>query len=447
MRSGRRRFVVAHSHSLQSSNRASPMDALIRAAVERVTEEPADGFDWSESLTTAEELAAMLQARDERSRIDLLWVTDHVNETTTAFHPDLVALAAAEPRVGLGAEIQTVAEEPPGSGRWVAAPEVLVYGGPDRVAAGSGWRYGLDEPLLAELQSECRPPGAPRAEVRRLLAACRARGLAHAVAHPLDGHACGLATTLEVLASSRFVETVNGGFSGDSTRRLERYLRLHAAVAGGDGSRYGIAGGREPAVDGLDTVGPPAVADGSVATGALAGWLVTGLAAGRLGASPVAPAAVAWGGSDAHLGDYARVRVAWDPPAGGAGGMGDLLRDMAATPPHELLADRVFAIDGCAARLTSCLGEVLRLVARNAVRNRHTFRGPRRLARLAAIGPSLAIRRVLELRRAKERLGRQLDAVLAAAEAAAAGARRDAPLPVGGPAAAVAPVIAAATRQ
>src|SRR5690606_4595568 len=81
MRAGRPLFAVTHCHSLQSSNRSSPMDAFIRTAVERVTGEPADDFDWSESLTTAEELAALLEVRDERSRIDLLFVTDHVNET------------------------------------------------------------------------------------------------------------------------------------------------------------------------------------------------------------------------------------------------------------------------------------------------------------------------------------------------------------------------------
>ena len=377
MRSGRRRFAVTHCHSLQSSNRASPMDALIRAAVERVTGEPADGFDWSESLTTPAELAALLEPSDRSedeaaSRIDLLFVTDHVNETTTAFHPDFVALAAAEPRVALGAEIQTVAEQPAGSGCWVSAPEVLVYGTPDRVAAGSGWRFGLDEPLLVELQAECRPPGAPRAEVHRLLASCRRRGLAHALAHPLDGHRCDLATTLRVLDDCRFVEVVNGGFSGESTRRLSRYVALRNE--------------RTPIGDGGDGSAPEL--------------------------------AVPWGGSDAHLGDYARVRMAWDPPAGG-GGVADFLRDLVATPTHELLDDRVFSIVGRGNRLDRCLGEVLRLVARNARRNRDTFRGTRRLARLAVLGPALAVQRVLELRRDQARLGAALDRALDTAAALA----------------------------
>ncbi len=372
MRSGQRRFAVTHCHSLQSNNRASPMDALIRAAVERVTGESADGFDWSESLTTADELAALLtpsrRPADEGSRIDLLFVTDHVNETTRAFHPDLVALAASEPRVALGAEIQTVAEQPAGSGRWLTAPEVLVYGTPDRVAAGSGWRFGLDEPLLVELQAESRPPGAPRAEVHRLLGACRRRGLAHALAHPLDGHGCNLATTLGVLDACRFVEVVNGGFSGASSRRLSRYVALRNR--------------------------------GDLAGDALA-------------------LAVPWGGSDAHLGDYARVRMAWDPPANG-GGVADFLRDMVDTPARELLDGNVFSIAGRANRLDRCLGEVLRLVARNARRNRATFHGPRRLARLALIGPSTAVRRVLELRRGQARLGAELDRALDAAALSAA---------------------------
>jgi hypothetical protein len=214
--------------------------------------------------------------------------------------------------------------------------------------------------------------------VHRLLAACRERGLAHALAHPLDGHRCDLPTTLGVVAACKLVETVNGGFSGDSTRRLERFVALYNRVPWGAAGAEGGGGGASPRrvdepVDGI----------------------------------------VPWGGSDAHLGDYARVRMVWQPR--GEGGMADLLRDMAETPARELLAEGAFAIDGRGARLAGTLGEVLRLVARNASRNRATFRGPRRLARLAAIGPALAVRRVLELRRAKERLGRELDALLEAA--------------------------------
>jgi len=103
--------------------------------------------------------------------------------------------------------------------------------------------------------------------------------------------------------------------------------------------------------------------------------------------------------------------MAWDPPAGG-GGVADFLRDMVATPARELLDDAVFTIVGRGNRLGRCLGEVLRLVARNARRNRETFRGPRRLARLAAIGPTLAVQRVLELRRDQARLGAELDRAL-----------------------------------
>jgi hypothetical protein len=103
--------------------------------------------------------------------------------------------------------------------------------------------------------------------------------------------------------------------------------------------------------------------------------------------------------------------MAWDPPESGAG-MAEFLRDMISTPTRELLDDRVFSIVGRGNRLGKCLGEVLRLVAKNAGRNRETFRGARRLARLAVLGPGLAVRRVLDLRRDQARLGAELDRAL-----------------------------------
>src|SRR5204863_10118943 len=122
------------------------------------------------------------------------------------------------------------------------------------------------------------------------------------------------------------------------------------------------------------------------------------------------------------------VRVAWDPPAGG-GGVAELLRDMVSTPARELLDDGVFGIVGRGNRLGRCLGEVLRLVARNARRNRDTFRGPRRLARLAVLGPTLAVRRVLALRRDQARLGAELDRALASAFAMGEDRSAEPPLP------------------
>lgn len=388
-------YAVTHCHSRQSRNRASPMDGYIRSAVERVTGEPADDFDWSESLTTAEDLSRILAEGSRGRRVDLLFVTDHVNETSRELDGELVELAVTDRRVVLGAEIQTVTEDPPGSGRLVDAPEVLLYGGPDRVRSAGGWHYGINAETLADLHRRCRVPGGEKPELHRLLRSCREREIAHALAHPLDGHFASLPTILLALSACRFPEAVNGGFSGASARRLLRYSRVHNALTGMS----------SPGFPSFDPSSPPPSGDAP----ALAEWLASRLTGGN--GDGVATGSVPWGGSDAHLGDYARVRVAYRPPRPGAG-IPEMLSEMLETPPRTILEEEVFTVLGRGSRLGSCLSEVLRLLAHNARRNRQTFRGLRRTSRLAVIGPWLAIRKVLRHRIRQERLGRRLDRVL-----------------------------------
>lgn len=392
-------FAVTHCHTRQSRNRASPMDGYIRSAVERVTGESADEFDWSESLTRAEDLHRVLEQGGRDQRVDLLFVTDHVNETTRELDPDLVALAATDGRVLLGAEVQTVAEDPPGSGRFAAAPEMLLYGGPDRVRSPGGRHFGVNAETLLDLHRRCRVAGEEKPELCRLLSYCREHRIAHALAHPLDGHFASLPTVLLALSSCRFPEVVNGGFSGASARRLHRYIRVHNALTGSGGS------GSIPS----EACPPPP----SENPRRLAGWLAERLSIA--GTDGVPPTSIPWGGSDAHLGDYGRVRIAYRATRRGAG-IPEMLAEMLDTPGRRLLEEEAFTIVGRGTRLGSCLAEVLRLVGQNARRNRATFRGPRRTARLAVIGPWLAIRKVLRHRIHQERLGRGLDRVLDEAE-------------------------------
>ncbi len=387
--------VVTHCHTRQSRGAASPLDDLIRRAVERVTGAPADGFEWAESLTTPEQIERLLRPRRGRSSrrgVDLVFVTDHVNETFRELDADLVDLASAEPRIAIGAEVQTVAEAPAGSGRYRDAPEVLLYGGPDRVRGRGGWHYGVNAEILRDLQRRCRPAGSRRVELHRVLAYCRARGFAHAISHPLDGHGLDLRSTLEALAANKFLEVVNGGYGDHSAARLRRYIRLHnAIVEGGAPARAAVAS-------------------------ADARWLLAHLGRSRR-PDRVSPGIVPWAGSDAHLGRYDRVCVLYRPRTNRAG-VADLLRDMVRTPARELRAERVFESEGRGNGLGLVSLEVLRLVVANARATRSSFRGPRRLLRLAAIAPRVALGEILRGRREAWRLGRELDAVLAQAAAA-----------------------------
>ena len=370
------------------------MDGLIRGAVERVTGAPADDFDWSESLTTAEELARVLRPGRDGPGVDLLFVTDHVNETVRSLDPSLVELAVAEPRVALGAEIQTVLESPVGSGRYREAPEVLMYGRADRERSPGGWHYGLSADTLSDIQATCRPENAPRIELHRVLAYCRANEIAHAISHPLDGHDVELADVLAAVSACRFIEAVNGGYGGESTRRLLRYIEQHNRLRRIDPHA------REPERTPSAESSPEA----------LTAWLMSRLSSPS---RDVVDGIVPWGGSDAHLGRYDRVCMLYRPPAGVARpGIPEMIRDMVHTPAHQLLDEEVFEIEGRGNGLSSVLGEVLRLIVINARRNADWFRGPRRLARLLTLAPSLAWAEIARGRRVHQALAIQLDAVL-----------------------------------
>lgn len=376
------------------------MDALIRGAVERVTGESAEEFDWSESLTTADEIARVLHegSGGGTDGVDLIFVTDHVNETVTELDADLVALASEEPRVALGAEIQTVLESPVGSGRYLDAPEVLLYGTSDRVRSPGGWHYGVSAEILADIQARCRPDDARRIELHRVLAYCREQGIAHAISHPLDGHFVDLPQVLRAISAARFIEAVNGGYGSHSEQRLVKYIELHNRLIQSE----------------LDAAGPAEeILPDRPAADVIADWLVRRLVVSDDHDDYVSDGILPWGGSDAHLGRYDRVCMMYRPPAGiDRPGIPEMVRDMVETPAAELTRDRVFEIEGRGNGLASILGEVLQLIVINARRNAHTFRGARRFSRLLALAPYLAVEEILRGRRAQTQLGDLLDEVL-----------------------------------
>lgn len=332
------------------------MDSYIRWAVEKVTGESAESFNWSESLTTAAQLQAMLPGEGRRGITDFLIITDHVNETTKAFDPDIIDLAVNDDRIAHGLELQTVIESPPGSGLYKVAPEVLIYGGVEKTQSDRGTFYGMSATDLQRLQQACRPPDAPRAELHRVLAWCRTHQLAHALAHPLDGHFLELEELLPCLEACQYLEVVNGGFSGDSARRLQRLIDSQ--------------------------IGPSA-----------SRW-------------------TAWAGSDAHLGKYDRVLVRWKPPVQASPTIGDFIESMICTDPVTAFQEKLFSIEGRGASLLSCLGEVNRLIFHNARNNYDTFKGWRRLSRLVVLGPWYGLRKVIRHRRHQRRLGKAMDLYL-----------------------------------
>jgi hypothetical protein len=88
---------------------------------------------------------------------------------------------------------------------------------------------------------------------------------------------------------------------------------------------------------------------------------------------------------------------------------------MAETPTMVLGAEQTFTIEGRGNSSWTRFGEVGALVAANARRNRATFRGLRRMARLAAIAPMEAVaelrRHDAQARRFGQNFDRTLDAL------------------------------------
>jgi hypothetical protein len=329
-----RRFrVVTHLHSLESNAEASALHPLIAPLSAQTSGRAAAEVYWSECRTTPADVEAMLGGRLTRKPIDVLFLTDHVNARSHRLGQWAVDLARRTHRFGLGAEVATCL--PDGAGRWITAPEVLVYGPATPNVATDGAHFGLTQTLLDRLFAECSLPGAPAPDTLRVREFCERERLACALAHPLDGHPLPWPRLLTLLDAFPAIETVNGGYSDQSARMLARVvgeLRRRDAT-GTDAARR----------------------------------------AGR----------IALGGSDAHLRDFDRVVTSFEFP-GEAPTAGDFVAAMLDARDGGPAVWQRFVPEGRGMPSLSLYREVFAIVRMNVWNNR------RLLLRPGVIGPVLA---------------------------------------------------------
>ena len=359
--------VITHIHSDASNALASPNYERITRLSRDILGPALDRVHWCECMTHARTLVEILDGRQTRRRIDLLFVTDHKSLRQHRIAGDLVAAAVARPRLGIGAEMVTFV--PARSGDWIAAPEVLLYGPAEPQVTCGGSYHGLSQRNLDDLFDVCTPPGAPGPELTRVARFCLDRQFAYAASHPLDGHRLPLADLLRVLRMFPFIETVNGGFSTESARLLTRLVETENRRVRGQGA------------------GRPVLA-----------------ADGRL---PLFHIRQVLGGSDAHLRDFDRVVTLFaaarpDPTAG------DFIAAMLAATEDPAGTDGRFAVEGDGIGLAALAREVTAVVFRNIANNRHAIRGVLPAARLLLTAVAQLWRADRASRRRQRELARHL---------------------------------------
>lgn len=223
--------VITHLHSLASNDRASSLYGYISNEIIATLGAVPPEMSWHECYTSYEELREIVLNRRTEKPVDVVFLTDHMNQVTHRLPDEVITLAEELPRFGLGAEVVTYLRR--SSGEWVRAPEVLIYGSKEQVQGPRGAYWGLTNELIDQLFRECTLPGAPGLDIYKTLRFCRQNGLAHAAAHPLDGHHLNLRETLRVLRSFSFTETMNGGYSPLSAQCLDAYLHFHNQLVSG----------------------------------------------------------------------------------------------------------------------------------------------------------------------------------------------------------------------
>jgi hypothetical protein len=378
--------IIAHLHTTASNAEASELDQRIGSALRQI-----DGEDttiaWSECFTTIEKLAGLLREdAGLRRPVHMLLVTDHMRTRSHRLPRTHLEAAAREDRIALGAELATSWRDV--DGRAKRGPEILAYGRPDPVDGEAGPYFGLDNSLLEELYDTCldREGG----ELDTLLARdlLLARGVAHALSHPFDGHALSIEGTFAAIGEFTFIESLNGGYYEESARVLHAFVALQNAI---------IEGAELP----------------EVAMGGMTSRIVARM---RRRGRPL----FAWGGSDAHSHDFDRVVVSMAASDGRPPESlrpGDLFRAMleieGGTPAEA--ASATFVTVGRTATPLTRLADVLTIIARNVHRNRLYFRNPvtlgRILARTAAITRrELHAHTILQSRRRRE-LAEEFDPV------------------------------------
>jgi hypothetical protein len=337
--------AITHIHTRASNGPASEMNDMIGGCIRSLLGQDTQAT-WSECFTKVRQLEALLRSE----RVGLIAVTDHMNLRSHTLPDELLEAAAREPRLAACGEFSTIEQDSDGVFR--RAPEVLIYGSPRRVAGPYGPHHGLSQAFIDELYETCRAFEGGELQTSRVLAHCERLDVACALAHPFDGHALSLETTLNVISSARFVETVNGGFPEISTRILEDLIAFQNQT---------VAGHRLPASTGLRFPIARRLAE-----------RITRQQRGLLHA---------WGGSDAHSHDFDRVVVRFlagrpDPTAA------DLFAAML-RPIDDLLRAGTFSIVGRPGTAMSVVDDIFRIVLRNYWSiHRHLMRQPVQFLRL-----------------------------------------------------------------
>jgi hypothetical protein len=227
-----RASIIAHLHTTASNAEASERDGRIGVAIRA-----ADGEDttirWSECFTSIDRVLGLLDGASERAAgsVDMVLVTDHMRARSHQHPAGHLEAAAREPRLALGAELATSTRDL--DGRCCKGPEILAYGGPEPVMGPAGPYFGLDRLLLEELYDTCMDREGGELCTRRARALLAARGVAYALAHPLDGHELSLEGTFDIIGEFTFVEALNGGFYAESARVLDAFIELTNAIVGG----------------------------------------------------------------------------------------------------------------------------------------------------------------------------------------------------------------------
>lgn len=223
--------IITHIHTDASSAETSVLNDRIGAAIRRCAGEKSP-VSWAECFTPISRLEGLVQrGRGDHGPVHMILVTDHMRGRSHRLPSRHLAAAARTPRLALGAELATRTRDI--DGRYQTGPEILAFGPPHLVEGPQGPYYGLSQRLIDELYDTCLDDDRQELCTRRARDLLLARGVAHALSHPLDGHALSLEGTLGIICEFAFIETINGGYSARSARMLEAFIRLNNALVAG----------------------------------------------------------------------------------------------------------------------------------------------------------------------------------------------------------------------
>jgi hypothetical protein len=361
--------IITHIHTEASAGEASALDRLVTEAIRSVLG-PDYESRWKECFNTPADVCRSLRPA---GTVSMVFLTDHVNEKYHRHNGEAVSLAAADPRVAVGAEVQTVWRG--GHDEVFGAPEVLVYGRSEPSESAGRRFFGISQEDLDILFRECSVDETGRADILQVRDYCLLNGYAHALAHPFDGSRLPLPALLDVISSFRFVETVNGGFPADSSRRLSMFVSWFNKAA-----------------------------EGLIEESSLSSDLLRALARKARERGPIHP----WGGSDAHAENHDRVVVVYrtemeHPTAG------DLFADMVGRGVSDLMAARIFTISGRPASPMRLLDDVARIAYQNVLNHMDLIRGAPRLLEVVSRLQAVTSGEIGQRRARKKALVRSFD--------------------------------------